>query len=95
MTMSSIPTNEQIGANMRILRTGKGIGLREMARTVNCDPATLSRWERGIGNPDFQTVARVAEALGESLDDLIGNTYTTCNHCNGRGYVKGRYKGQS
>lgn len=41
--------------------------LEALAYLGAVDPATISRMERGIGEPERETVVRVAKALGISV----------------------------
>jgi transcriptional regulator with XRE-family HTH domain len=49
---------------IRAWRTARNVGLRELARRVECDPAHLSRIERGLKRPSVELLYRVAGELG-------------------------------
>jgi len=55
----------------RELRVRAGIGLRELARLLGVDPATVTRWERGIHRPlRGHAAERYARALEEIEQEL-------------------------
>lgn len=43
----------------------------DLAQQLNVTPKAVSRWERGIGFPDINTLAPLAEALDVSLQELM------------------------
>jgi transcriptional regulator with XRE-family HTH domain len=57
----------------RILRAARGdrYSLESLAERSGVSAGLLSQIERGIGNPSFQTLLRVATALGISLVELV------------------------
>lgn len=59
-------------ANLRRLRSQRGISLSELARGSGVAKGTLSRIEAGQGNPTLETLWALADALGVSFGDLVG-----------------------
>jgi transcriptional regulator with XRE-family HTH domain len=57
----------------RLLRAARGdrFSLEALAKEAGVSAGLLSQIERGIGNPSFQTLARVARALGLRMTDLF------------------------
>lgn len=49
-----------IGARIRILRKRSGLSQEEVAEAINCDNATLSRYERGVNAPDGAQLVQLA-----------------------------------
>ena len=43
----------------------------ELARKLNVTDKAVSRWERGLGFPDINTLEPLADALGISLVELM------------------------
>ena len=43
----------------------------ELAQQLHVTDKAVSRWERGIGLPDINTLEPLADALGLSLADLM------------------------
>jgi transcriptional regulator with XRE-family HTH domain len=48
---------------LRDVRTAKGLGLNEVARLADIDPAHLSRVERGEARLSLESLARLAHVL--------------------------------
>lgn len=63
----------RLPALIKAKRRELGIGLRTAAEESGISPSTLSRLERGISQslPDTETLTKVANWLGVSLEDLI------------------------
>ena len=60
------------GENVRELRKEGGISQRELAGTVGIDFTYLSKIENDrMEPPSEDTIRRIAEALGASVDDLL------------------------
>jgi transcriptional regulator with XRE-family HTH domain len=56
---------------IRELRKEQGLSQAKLAVMADMDPATLNRLERGTGNPNLKTLARVADVLGVEVADLF------------------------
>lgn len=56
---------------MREAREGR-FTVRELAAASGVSAGSISEIERGRGNPSFQTLYRVSQALGLQVGDLIG-----------------------
>lgn len=63
----------RLPALIKAKRREMGIGLRTAAEESGVSPSTLSRLERGISQslPDTETLTKVANWLGVSLEDII------------------------
>jgi transcriptional regulator with XRE-family HTH domain len=60
-----------IGARIKELRTSRGMGQADLARTVGLQPQSIWRIESGVTkDPGIEVVRAIAAALGCSLDDL-------------------------
>ena len=57
---------------MRDLRRSKKITMKELGRIVGVSESTISLYETGKHEPDLQTMGRIADALGVSVDELLG-----------------------
>jgi transcriptional regulator with XRE-family HTH domain len=49
-----------------------GLRQKDLARMAGVDRSTLANWERGAKQPSLDTVVRLSEILGVSLDELVG-----------------------
>lgn len=74
------------GERMRILRQNLGISQQQVADKLNISRNLLSNYERGIRQPDYQMLVRLANFYEVSLDYLLGrsDTYKTQNVCTNR-----------
>jgi transcriptional regulator with XRE-family HTH domain len=60
-----------LGANLRALRTERGLSLSEVARRSGVAKSALSQLESGQGNPTIQTVFSMSNALRVPVSDLL------------------------
>ena len=63
--------SEQLGKNMKRIRTKKKMSQGDIARALEVDRGYISNIENGKKNPTLATVAKIANALGVSADELI------------------------
>ena len=47
-----------------------GISQRELARRIGCNETQISRWTKGFPNFSLSSLAKLSEALGESLINI-------------------------
>ncbi len=59
-----------VAANLRRLRLGRGLSLRDLALITGLSKALLSQIEREVANPTVTVLGRVAEALEVTFSDL-------------------------
>jgi len=63
--------SEKFGQNMKRIRTKKKMSQGDIARALDVDRGFISNIENGKKNPTLATVARIANALGISADELL------------------------
>lgn len=68
---------ETFGQRMQRAREAKGLSLLGLAGLTEIPPRTLERWEDDLHSPKLDDAAKVAAALGVSLDELGGLTGAT------------------
>ncbi len=56
------------------LRKEKKMSQQELADMAGIHPNVLGRYERGEASPSIEMASKLANALGVSLDYLVGNT---------------------
>ena len=62
-----------LAQNIRKLRQKKGLSQEKLARLADISTATLVKIEAGIAKePTITTVTKIADALGVSIDELVG-----------------------
>ena len=60
-----------LGARIAALRKEKGMTQLELAQQMGVTDKAVSKWERDLSCPDINTIPRLAEVLGVSLEDLM------------------------
>ena len=62
-----------LGKQLQALRTKAGLTQQALCQLADISYSTLAKIERGaIKSPSIFTIQKIAEALGESLDILLG-----------------------
>jgi len=65
-------TNQNLAKNVKRLREARGLSQEKLARLADVANNTLIKMETGENkNPTLETLKKVAQALGVSVDDLI------------------------
>ena len=65
-------TPKELGAFIANRRNMLGLTQKELAEKIHVTDKAISRWERGHGYPDIQTMEAIAEALYVSLPQMFG-----------------------
>ena len=61
-----------VGERLRELRKSKDLTQAQVADGINCTPAAYNRYETGERQPSMETLAKLAEYFGVSIDYLYG-----------------------
>jgi len=61
-----------LGKKIKKMRMHKGMRQYELAKKAFISPVTLCRMEYGFHAPNLATLKCIADALGVTLDDLVG-----------------------
>ncbi|HEU4495728.1 MAG TPA: helix-turn-helix transcriptional regulator [Flavobacterium sp.] len=61
------------GSNITLLRKEKGLSREDLGSTVGTSGAVIGRYEREEITPSVEIANKIAQALGVSLDYLVGN----------------------
>ena len=59
------------GKFIREQRKKLGLSQLKLAEMLYVEPQTISKWERGLGLPDYDNVERLKEIFGCSLSDIL------------------------
>lgn len=65
---------ELIGFRIRELRKIKKLTQKQLAKKINVDCSTVTKWETGKANPDFEKQIFLANFFNVSVDYLLGRT---------------------
>jgi transcriptional regulator with XRE-family HTH domain len=61
----------KLGFNLKKIRTQKGISQGDIARELKVSRGFISTIENGKTNPTLSTIAKIAKALGISINELL------------------------
>ena len=61
-----------IGGKIYSLRVAKGMTQEQLATVLCVSPATVSKWERNIANPNIEMLWVLADYFECSIDELVG-----------------------
>lgn len=64
------PEHAALGEAVRVLRTGAGLSQEQLAELASTDLTQVGGVERGVRNPSYTTLLRLAAALGTSVGEL-------------------------
>ena len=59
-------------ARMKELRLDKQLSQADLAKAMSVNQRTISNWEKSVRQPDFETLAMLAEFFQVSTDYLLG-----------------------
>lgn len=62
---------------LRELRKKCGITMKELGATIGVAESTISQYETGKRQPDYETLLKLGEYFGVSTDYLLGNSAPT------------------
>jgi transcriptional regulator with XRE-family HTH domain len=65
--------DKQIGLRLKTVRKEAGLTQQQLAKRLGIPYQSVGQWERGIRNPKIETLQAIADAIGVSLDYLLGN----------------------
>ena len=63
--------HKSMGQIISTLRREKGMTQKEIADRLNITDKAVSKWERDLAYPDTQTIPKLAEILGISVEELL------------------------
>lgn len=61
-----------MGKRLQTLRLARGLSQSQLAKVAGVPLGTLQGWERGRRTPLLDAAAKLADALGCTLDELAG-----------------------
>lgn len=60
-----------LGQNIQILRKETGLTQAELARKIDVSAITIQQYERGVREPNLETIEKIAKALGVEFIDVL------------------------
>ena len=79
--------SKSMGEIISTLRREKGMTQKELADMLNITDKAVSKWERDISCPDTQTIPKLAEILGVSVEEMMNVKSTPVTGHKGSGYL--------
>lgn len=76
-----------MGEIISTLRKENGMTQKQLADMLNITDKAVSKWERDIAWPDTQTIPKLAEILGVSVEELMNAKSAPTTGHKGAGYV--------
>ena len=64
-------SNKSIGEMISSLRKEKGMTQNDLAEKMNVTDKAVSKWERNLSCPDVNSIPKLAEILGVSVEELL------------------------
>ena len=64
--------SEEFGKRLKELRKAAGCTQGELSEKLGVHLQTVSKWERGVSEPDLSLLGETASLLGVSLEKLLG-----------------------
>ena len=62
---------ERFGANLRRLREAAGLTQMELGNRCDMQNSVISRYERGLRDPQLEAIAALARGLGVQAAELV------------------------
>lgn len=72
MSNDPAPPSDSFPDRLRKIREDKGLSQGELASATGLQPSAVSHFEAGRRSPSFDNLAKLADALGVSIDFLLG-----------------------
>ena len=64
-------SNKSIGEMISSLRKEKGMTQNDLAEKMNVTDKAVSKWERNLSCPDVNSIPKLAEVLGTTVEELL------------------------
>lgn len=57
---------------LREIRKRAGLTMKELADRIGCSESAISQYETGKRQPDYETLLKISDYFGVSVDDILG-----------------------
>ena len=64
-------SNKSMGEIINSLRKEKGMTQNDLAEKMNVTDKAVSKWERNLSYPDVNSIPKLAEILGTTVEELL------------------------
>lgn len=79
--------SKSMGEIICALRKEKGMTQKNLADMLNITDKAVSKWERNIACPDTQTIPKLADILGISIEELLNAKAMPVSGHKGAGFL--------
>ncbi|XTR39277.1 helix-turn-helix domain-containing protein (plasmid) [Paraclostridium tenue] len=67
--------------NLKYLREKSGMSMEELSKHINVSKQSISKYEKGLIEPNFHTLVSISSIFNCSLDDLVfKDNFETCKN---------------
>lgn len=60
-----------IGDKIKLLRRKRKLTQSQLANEINVTAQAVSKWEKGLSYPDIETIIKISELFGVTIDYLL------------------------
>lgn len=78
---------ESFAQRLTFLRESKDLKKKDLATFLNVSSSCISQYENGTNMPGYDTICRISQYFGVSVDYLIGNDTASLNCSLSNNYV--------
>ena len=71
---------ELLGENIQRVRKFRGMNQQELADAIGINMQSLSKIERGVNFPTFDTLEKITSVLGVTLNELLSGEWKNTSH---------------
>lgn len=71
---------ELLGENIQIIRKLQGMKQQELADSIGINMQSLSKIERGVNYPTFETLEKIISVLGVTPNELLSGDWENTSH---------------
>lgn len=69
-----------LGENLQTIRKARGMKQQELADQIGINMQSLSKIERGLNYPTFETLEKIMNALGITPNELLSGEWSHTDH---------------
>ena len=69
-----------LGENIQIIRKHRGMKQQELANKIGINMQSLSKIERGVNYPTFDTLEKIMDVLGVTPNELLSGEWKYIDH---------------
>lgn len=73
-----------LNENIKNSRKAAGLSQEQLAERLHVVRQTVSKWEQGLSVPDAEMLVRIAQELGCTVNELLGETSCPCDEDGGQ-----------